>query len=159
MSNFFYPSTNIVSNPDLACYHLCLSNLEWTILPKSILGHKVYKLFPQAILAFVISLWIGFYTTKVFKRFNKTCFCINWSSIEILLVVILHQEISACGGCWTGEHCSPREPYFIELASLAGQQKLLYFLKHLVHRSASTVSKSHTTSLTVERWEAMMNHL
>ena len=52
----FYPSTNIVSNPDLACYHLCLSNLEWKILPKSILGHKACKLFPQAILVFVISL-------------------------------------------------------------------------------------------------------
>ena len=125
MSNFFYPSANIVSNPDLACYHLCLSNLDWTILPKSILGHKVYKLFPQAILAFVISLWIGFYTTKIFKRFNKTCFSINLSSTEILLVVILHQEISACGGCWTGEHCSPWESYFIVLMSyFFGLQKL-----------------------------------
>jgi len=147
-----------------------LFNLKWKILPKSILGQEAYNLFAQDILFFIISLSMGFCTTKNEKIKQDLLPCKNkfdWNPIKSsycskrspLVVAVLNRRAVLCMITVRVNFVFDISPYWVELTSLAEQQKLLYFLKHSVHPLASTweqVPHLFTGTLDVEKRDILL---
>ena len=88
------------------------------------------------------------------KKFAKTYLPVKWSVIgigilsnhhtvprDLRLLCVLNRRAVLSLKTLRVNIVFDISPYCVELASLAEQQKLLFFFKHLVHRLASTLEQ------------------